>query len=140
MRFAGKRTRLAGALALAGAITLVFASVAGAATSPSEYPPPPPSPLAPPDWSGPVPPYLGDVNQLNKTNVEDAQLIMEFRAGLATLTPSQLAVADVFGDEARINVEDAQHIMEYRAGLVTLWQWPDHQSFLDPSANEQNVG
>lgn len=148
MRFTGKRTRLAGALALAGVITLVFASVAGAQTSPSEYPPPPPSPLAPPDWDfdddpDKLPPRVGDVDFSGDVDIVDALLIAQYDVQLREFSDDQLAVANVTGtglpgdavdivDALLISQYDVDQTASYGILRQRLWKWPAHANLLDP--------
>lgn len=147
LRFDGRRTRLAGALALAGVITLVFASVAGAqTTSPSEYPPPPPSPLAPPDWVfddvDKVKPLVGDVNFDSRTDIADATIIFASTMGLDSLDTNERAVGDTTNDVPvpKVDIADATHIFAYtmdRTGNLgilykPLWEWPQDSALRDP--------
>ncbi len=139
MRFAGKRTRLAGALALAGVITLVFASVAGAQTSPSEYPPPPPTPIDPSIWTGDLTPMVGDVTLTGEVNGIDALAIMQHVVKLLTLSESQLSVGDTTND-GNVNGIDALHILQFVVDknqtqgilVVPLWEWPGDAEYKDP--------
>jgi hypothetical protein len=118
---------------------LIFASVAGAQSSPSEYPPPPPSPLAPPDWEGDLLPLVGDMDQDGMVTMADVMLLRQYRAALAAVTDSQLAVTDTDNDEM-VTMADAMHIMQYRAdpdgglGILykPLWEWPADASLKDP--------
>jgi len=134
--------RLAVALALVGVTMLVFASVAGAQSSPSEYPPPPPSPLAPPDWEGDLTPMIGDVTLDGSVDGIDALAIMQHVVRIITLSESQLAVGDTTNDGG-VNGIDALHIMQFvvdrnqTQGIlqIPLWEWPADAAFLDPKGS-----
>lgn len=62
---------------------------------------------------------LGDVNMNGKVDVGDAILILRYSAGLSSLTPAQIQLANVAGTTADINVGDAIKILRYSAGLIS---------------------
>ncbi len=150
MKWRVGRLHLAGALAIVAAIAFVFASVAIAdEAGPSEYPPPPPSPIAPPDWDfgeGGFMPYLGDANLDEFVDVGDVILIRQYSVG-ATLTPEQYRAADATGDGV-VDVGDVIRLRQYSvdpyatSGVLAelMWNWNilPHQSLRDPLG--QNAG
>ncbi len=133
--------RVAGAMmVVATAILLLFVSLAIADEPPySEFPPPPPSPLTPPDWEGPLVPFEGDVNLDGRVTMADVLAIMQHRAGLSVLSESNLAVANT-NDDASVTMADALHIMQFRAdpdgslGILSkpLWDWAYDADVRDP--------
>ena len=155
MKWRAGRLHLAVALTVVAAIALVFASVAIADESgPSEYPPPPPSPIAPPDWDfeeGGFMPYVGDVNFSGGVTPADASDIlvdaMTPPGGEGSLSATALAVADTYG-RGYSSPADASHILLYAmdptGGLGVLdepmWDWEndEYHSLRDPFG--QNAG
>ena len=61
---------------------------------------------------------VGDVNGDNEIDFRDAQLIMQYEAGLISLTDEQKSAADINKD-GEIDFFDAQLIMMYEAGLIS---------------------
>lgn len=61
---------------------------------------------------------VGDVNGDNEIDFRDAQLIMQYEAGLISLTDEQKLAADINKD-GEIDFFDAQLIMMYEAGLIS---------------------
>ena len=61
---------------------------------------------------------VGDVNGDNEIDFRDAQLIIQYEAGLTTLTDNEKTAADVNGD-GEVDFRDAQLILKYEAGLIT---------------------
>jgi PAS domain-containing protein len=63
---------------------------------------------------------IGDVNGDGIINAADAELISQYCARLVTLTPTQLAAANVSGNSnGSVNSGDATLILEYIAGQIT---------------------
>ncbi len=141
--------RFAVALALVGVAMLVFASVAGAQTSPSEYPPPPPSPLAPPEWDeeAPLMPVLADADLDGLVDVRDVIAIRRYVVGLDPFLITQQLTADATGD-GLVDVRDVIRIRQFivdpyaTSGVLAqlMWQWenPRHHRLQDPLG--QNEG
>lgn len=61
---------------------------------------------------------FGDVNEDEKVNVLDANIVRRYAARLVELTDSQIVAADVDGN-GKINVLDANYIRRYAAKIIT---------------------
>ncbi len=62
-------------------------------------------------------PVPGDVNGDGNVSAMDARLVLQYVAGLETLTEEQMAVADVSGDD-KVSAVDARYILQVVAGLI----------------------
>ena len=146
------RPHIAVALAIVATVILAFSSAA-IADVPSRFCiPPPPSPLAPPDWAfddpDKVKPLVGDVNFDSRTDIADATMIFASTMGLDSLDTNQFAVGDTTNDvpAPRVDIADATHIFAYtmdptgNLGILykPLWEWPQDAALRDPRG--QNAG
>ena len=61
----------------------------------------------------------GDINLDDAVNVKDATLLQKYLVELETLTPVQLAVADVT-QNGNVDIKDVSYILKANAGLVEL--------------------
>ena len=73
------------------------------------------------NWVALYPIMSGDINGDNTVNFQDAQLVLQYEAGLVTLSEEQLEAADVNGD-GTINFQDAQLILQYEAGIIDSFE------------------